>query len=117
MPLSDVSEMSFVRILRHSGQVGQIAFPWSEHDTPRFPRRFSAGWEIPLTPPTLMTVQTEADQLVGVEKFHPPFWEVLADNQRPPRRDPAGIFSTGGSMKLLQSSGTSEQRSPFAEIQ
>ena len=42
----------------------------------------------PMGPPTLVSAQTVADQLVGVAGFDPPSWEAFANGQRPPRPDP-----------------------------
>ena len=46
-------------------------------------------------PPTLVSAQTVAHQLVGVEGFEPPSWDALANGQRPPRREPEE-FEPGG---------------------
>ena len=51
--------------------------------------------EDPTGPPTLVSVQAVAHQLVGVEGFDPPPWEALANGQRPPRQEPEE-FEPGG---------------------
>ena len=49
----------------------------------------------PAGPPTLVSVQAVAHQLVCVEGFEPLSWEALANGQRPPRLEPEE-FEPGG---------------------